>query len=435
MCGPLRPSFRRSAGAAAPARPRRGRPRAAAPAPRGRAASGRSPKRRSAASTSGSARLSLKARFSRATTGAGVPAGANRANQPLPGQSCADAQLRRSVGTSGKASQRSAPTVGQCPQPPGLDMRRGDRVDDQVAVAGDDAGRRRGAAREGHVHRIEAALVGQQRAAQMAGRADARRGVVQLARMPPAIGDQLRHAVHRQAGIHRDEAVGLAGRGDRGEAAERIVAHRVQVRRDGQVAGRGVQQRVAVRLGLGDERGRRPRRRRRPGSPPPRAGRAAAAARAPWCGRRCRWWRPAGRADVADRAFREALPAAARQAKGTARPAPSNARRVAVARRRSSRAAPGSGGEAGRVGEARHAQSAEQAASDEGRAEGEPDHGAASPARAARPAASCAASIAGACIRAHCTSRHGVPAGWRGHARGCRRAACTAPPRAPRSRR
>src|SRR3712207_7124210 len=52
------------------------------------------------------------------------------------------------------------------------------RVDDQVAVAGDDAVRRRRAAGEGNVHRLEAAFVGQQRAAQVPGRADASRAVV-----------------------------------------------------------------------------------------------------------------------------------------------------------------------------------------------------------------------------------------------------------------
>ena len=77
-------------------------------------------------------------------------------------------------------------------------MRRGDRIEHKVAVARHDPGRRRCAARKGYVHRLEAALTRQQRAAQMTGGTYTGRSIVQLAGVRPAIGDELRQVAYRQ---------------------------------------------------------------------------------------------------------------------------------------------------------------------------------------------------------------------------------------------
>ena len=238
--------------------------------------------------------------------------------------------------------------------------------------------------------------------------------------------------------MHRDQAVRLAGGRDRHQVPQRIVAHGAKVRRDGEVARRGIQERVPVGLGLGD--GARSHRSARAG-PVLHHHRHAEAGR-----ERARHdarhvvvggARREG-ADVADRTLREGAPPCARaaMAKGMASPAPSSARRVAGRRRRrSSRGLLEEGGEK-RGGWARPDTPSAPSSAPMTRTARKASQITAPPRRPGRPGLRRGAPRRSPARASARTARRasGAPADWRGHARGCRRAACSAPPRAPRSR-
>ncbi len=84
----------------------------------------------------------------------------------------------------------------------------------------------------------------------VAGRAE-----IELAGICLRVGDELLQRGGGYGGVDGEDGAGCADIADRLEVAERFVAGPHQVRRDREIAGRGIEQRVAVRLRLGDELG------------------------------------------------------------------------------------------------------------------------------------------------------------------------------------
>ena len=135
-------------------------------------------------------------------------------------------------------------------------MRR-DRVqalEHQVHAAGDQVVDRGGAAAVGNVDDVGVAHVLEQLAADMAGRAVARRRVQELARILLRVVDHLRHRFERQRRRDREQEVSARRQRDRLKVALDVVGQlRHHVAGDRERTDRPHAERIAVGLGLGGE--------------------------------------------------------------------------------------------------------------------------------------------------------------------------------------
>ena len=139
----------------------------------------------------------------------------------------------------------------------GIFSRRRDRRDGHRDVPAEQIGDRRAGPAVGHVHQLDAGHAGEQLARNMTDRADAGRSVVDLSRVGLGVSDQLRDRVHRKRGMHDNRRGRVADQPDRCEILAGIeTGIGIDPRRDGEGAGITEHQRVAVRRGPGDLRGR-----------------------------------------------------------------------------------------------------------------------------------------------------------------------------------
>ena len=140
-----------------------------------------------------------------------------------------------------------------------LDARDGERhhVEHHEDVAGDQILLRRSRALVGHVGDVDSGRELEQFAADVAGGADALRGVGQLAGVRLGVGDQLLHVLRGHRRMHGEDVRHHDHVDDRHQLLGRIVRQLLQVRQDREHAVVPGQQRVAVGRRLRDRLGGR----------------------------------------------------------------------------------------------------------------------------------------------------------------------------------
>ena len=125
--------------------------------------------------------------------------------------------------------------------------RGGERIEEQVDVAGEDIGERGLRAAVGHVHHLDAGLRFQLSRREVRRRAHPLRGVGQLAGIGLAVGDELLERVCRQLLAHDQDIRDGRQHGDRNEPGRIVAGVAIEQVIERQRGGRSDQQRIAVR--------------------------------------------------------------------------------------------------------------------------------------------------------------------------------------------
>ena len=191
--------------------------------------------------------------FTRSSTGSGVPAGREYA---LPRRHDKSGHSRFfHVRKSGSDAMRLLPGHRERAEPPLFHVRhrRQHGAHEKLRSARDHVHERGRGALVRHVLRLEARALREENRREMRARAGARRGVVELSRPRFGVIDELRHRLRRQRRMHDENQAARAHLGHGRDVLERIVAElHVQSRRQRDRV-RGIEQRVAVRVRLGQQ--------------------------------------------------------------------------------------------------------------------------------------------------------------------------------------
>ena len=183
-----------------------------------------------------------------------------RARRREEAEPCADLDLHSLLDHGRHVRQHRGALLGRDAErshPAGLDRseRQRHHVEHHVDVAGGEVLRRGRRAFVGHMHDVDSGLQLEQLGRDVARRADALRGVGELAGIGLGIGDQLFHGLRRHRRMHHEDVRHRDAEQHRRETLERLVGHLLHVRQHRQHRVIADQEGVAVGRGLCDRVG------------------------------------------------------------------------------------------------------------------------------------------------------------------------------------